>query len=94
MVTVENFGNDLEEVTITLNKQVVKLNENSDSKILYLAVEELSRVILKMEKNKDFHELVQNVLEIIPSLTKRRAAIGLGQVDIIVQKLKEKIGEI
>lgn len=58
MVTIENLGNELDEVTITLNGQTIKLNENSDSVMLYLTVKELSRVLLNIEKNKDFHTLI------------------------------------
>jgi len=52
MVTISKLGSELDSVTVKINNKIYNLSENSDKFELYLAVKELSRVLLQSQMKK------------------------------------------
>lgn len=89
MVVIEKEGSVLDTVTVLVGSKTITLNEKADPKILYSVVEELSRVLLNINKNDfDINQSITTIYNKVDKLSSEEAAIALAKLELVVDSLR------
>jgi hypothetical protein len=89
MVVIENPGKELDEITVVISGEKQKISSKSDPEVLYLVIEELSRVILNTQK-RSFKENLNTLYKLSKEISGREVPAAISQIELVLAQLKAK----